>query len=146
MNDGWEYLEKFDIGVLEAVGKKTNLRHVLVRMEHDVAKKTVHCFINGTADDNALKDLPLKTEFMVRIKCADKEEGIYLTTKGKACVKETGNGPEGVQALLDVRITGIAAYRKVVDEKGIDDLVTLYNDMTSREDKRARVINDYHHR
>ena len=144
MNSGWEYLEKFNTGVLEATGRKTNLRHVLIRMEPDAAKNTVHCFINGTADDNALKDLPLKSEFMVRIKCADKEEGLYLTTKGQACVKEIGHGPEGVQVLLDVRIAGIAAYRKEVDEKGIDNLVTLFNDMTTREDKRARVITDYH--
>jgi hypothetical protein len=143
MSNGWEYLEQFNTGVMEAAGKKSTLKHVLVRMEHDVAKRSVNCLIDGTVEPEVMRNIPIRTEFMVRIKCADRESGIYLTAKGKACVKEIGHGPEGLQVRLDVKIYGIAAYRKQTDEKGIDFLEPLYNDMTAREDKKAKEITHY---
>lgn len=142
-NEAWKYLERFTIGVLQATGKKTELKHVLVQMEADAAKNSLHCFIDGTVEPEMMKDIPLKSEFMVRIKCADKDEGIYLTAKGRACVKDIGHGKEGMRMHLDVKVTGVAAYKKVTDEKGIDSLEPLYNDMTTREDKRAKVITGY---
>lgn len=142
-NNGWKYLEQFNIGVLEATGRKTTLKHVLVTLNPDAGKNSLHCFIDGTTEPETMKDIPLKSEFMVRIKCADKESGLFLTAKGKACVKEIGHGEKGIQVMLDVKITGIAAYQKETDEKGIDSLQPLFNDMTTREDNRAKVIAHY---
>ena len=140
---GWKYLELFNIGVLEATGKKDLLRHVLVRMEPDAAKNRLHCFMDGSVEPEMMKDIPLKSEFMVRIKCADKETGLFLTAKGKACVTEIGHGEKGLHVRLDVKITGIAAYTKQTDEKGIDSLEPLHNDLPDREHKRAKLIEHY---
>lgn len=141
--NGWKYLELFNMGVLEATGKKDLLKHVLVRIEPEAAKNTLHCFMDGTAEPEMLKDIPLKKEFMVRIKCADKESGLFLTAKGKACVIEVGHEKQGLYVRLDVKVTGIAAYTKQTDEKGIDSLEPLYNDMTDREHKKAKLIEQY---
>mgnify|MGYP000447322916 CR=1 FL=1 len=143
MNDGWEYLEQFNMGVLEATGRKTTLNHVLVNIQHDGSRKTIQCFINGTAEPEMLKDLPLKTEFMVRLKCVDKEAGVYLSAKGRACVKEVGHGPEGLQAHFEIKISAIAAYSKQTDENGIDSLQPLYNDLPNREDRKAKLLTHY---
>lgn len=143
MTEGWNYLQQFNLGVMEAVGKKTVLKHVLVTMKHDAESGIVRCFIDGTVEPEIMRDIPIRKEFMVRIKCANKETGLYLTTKGKACVKEIGHGPEGLQVGFDVKIASIAAYRMQTDEKGIDFLEPLYNDMTTREDKKAKVITGY---
>ena len=145
MDTGWNYLEQFNIGVMEAAGKKTTLKHVLVRFEPNPGKTSLNCLIDGMLDPAIMRDIPIRTEFVVRIKCADKEAGLYLTAKGKACVKEIGHGPEGLQVRLDVKITSIAAYRKKVDEKGIDFLEPLYNDLTVREDRKAKIIEHYKH-
>jgi hypothetical protein len=143
MNEGWEYLQQFNMGVMEAVGKKTVLKHVLVRMDHDAAASLVHCYIDGTVEPEIMRDIPIRKEFMVRIKCADKETGLYLTAKGKACIKEIGHGPEGLKVGFDVKVASIAAYRMQTDEKGIDFLEPLYNDLTTREDKKAKDIAGY---
>lgn len=143
MGEGWKYLEQFNMGVLEAVGRKSTLKHVLVKMEADAAKGILNCFIDGTAEPGEMKDIPVRSEFMVRIKCADKEAGLYLTTKGRACIREIGHEPQGLQVRLEVKIMSIAAYRKQIDEKGIESLEPLYNDMTTREDKKAKVIAGY---
>jgi hypothetical protein len=143
MENGLKYLEQFSTGVMEAAGKKTTLKHVLVRFEVNADKKSLNCLINDTLDPAIMRDIPIRTEFMVRIKCADKESGLYLTAKGKACVKEIGHGPEGLQVRLDIKIMSIAAYQKETDEKGIDYLSPLYNDLTTREDKKAKVITAY---
>jgi len=145
MENGWNYLEHFNTGVLEATGKKATLKHVLVTMEHDPAKNTLHCFINGMVEPEMVRDLPLQSEFMVRIKCADKDEGLYLTAKGRACVKEIGHDADGLRAAFDVKITGIAAYRKETDENGIDYLKPLHNNLTVREERRSKKITDYKH-
>ncbi len=141
--NGWKYLELFNLGVLEATGKMDLLKHVLVRMEPDAEKNTLHCYIDGTAEPEMLKEIPLKKEFMVRIKCADKETGLFLTAKGKACVREVGHGKSGLNVRLDVKITGIAAYTKQTDEKGIDTLEPLYNELPDREHKKAKLIEHY---
>jgi hypothetical protein len=143
MENGWQYLEQFNTGVMEAAGKKTTLKHVLVRFETNVEKKSLNCLIDRTLEPEIMRDIPIRTEFMVRIKCADKESGLYLTAKGKACVKEIGHGPEGLQVRLDIKIMSIAAYQKETDEKGIDFLTPLYNDLTTREDKKAKLITAY---
>jgi hypothetical protein len=143
MENGWQYLEQFDMGVLEAAGKKTDVKHVLVNMEHDAERKTVHCAINGTVEPEMMRNIPIRSEFMVRIKCADKETGIYLTAKGKACVKEIGHEREGLHVKMDIKISSIAAFQKQVDEKGIETLEPLYNDLTTREDKKAKVLETY---
>lgn len=141
--NGWKYLELFNMGVLEATGKKAVLNHVLVQLKPEAARNTLHCFIEGTVEPEMLKDIPLQKEFMVRIKCADKETGLFLTAKGKACVRELGHEKQGLNVRLDVKITGIAAYTKQTDEKGIDSLEPLYNDMTDRELKKAKLIEQY---
>lgn len=141
--NGWKYLELFNMGVLEATGKKDLLKHVLVRIEPEAAKNTLHCFMDGTAEPEMLKDIPLKKEFMVRIKCADKESGLFLTAKGKACVLEVGHENQGLYVRLDVKVTGIAAYTKQTDEKGIDTLEPLYNELPEREHKKAKLIDHY---
>jgi hypothetical protein len=143
MDNGWNYLEQFNTGVMEAAGKKTTLKHVLVRFESNVDKKSLNCLIDGTLEPEIMRDIPIRTEFMVRIKCADKDSGLYLTAKGKACVKEIGHGPEGLQVRLDIKIMFIAAYRKETDENGIEYLEPLYNDLTAREDKKAKLITGY---
>jgi hypothetical protein len=141
--NGWKYLELFNMGVLEATGKMDLLKHVLVRMAPEAAKNTLHCFIDGTLEPEVMKDIPLKREFMVRIKCADKETGLFLTAKGKACVHEVGYKKQGLYVRLDVKVTAIAAYTKQTDEKGIDTLEPLYNELTEREHKKAKLIEHY---
>jgi hypothetical protein len=143
MGEGWQYLEQFSMGVLEAAGRKSDLKHVLVKLEPDAVKGLLHCFIDGTIEPEEMKDIPVRKEFMVRVKCADKEAGLFLTTKGKACITDIGHGPEGLKVRIDVKISSIAAYRKQVDEKGIESLEPLYNDMTTREDKKAKQISGY---
>jgi hypothetical protein len=143
MENGWKYLEQFNTGVLEATGKKTTLKHVFVTFEVEAEKRSLNCLINGSVDPGEMKDLPIRTEFMVRIKCANKETGIYLTTKGKACVREIGHGPEGLQVKLEIKISSIAAYEKITDEKGIEALQPIYNDLTTREHKKAKAIEGY---
>lgn len=141
--NGWQYLELFNMGVLEATGKKDMLKHVLVRIEPEAAKNTLHCIIDGTVEPELMKDIPLRAEFMVRIKCADKETGLFLTAKGKACVREVAHHVKGLYVRLDVKITGIAAYTKQTDEKGIDTLEPLYNELPDREHKKAKLIEHY---
>ena len=145
MENGWEYLGQFNTGVLEATGKKTTLKHVFVTFEVEAEKRLLNCLINGSVEPGEMKDLPIRTEFMVRIKCANKETGIYLTTKGKACVREIGHGPEGLQVKLEIKISSIAVYEKITDEKGIDSLQPIYNDLTTREHKKAKAIESYPH-
>lgn len=132
------------MGVLEAAGKKTDIKHVLVNLEHDAEKKTVHCAIHGTIEPEMMRDLPIRTEFMVRLKCADKETGLFLTAKGKACVKEIGHEAAGLRVKMDIKISSIAAFQKQVDENGVEFLDPLYNDLTTREDKKAKEITAYH--
>lgn len=140
---GWKYLELFTMGVLEATGKKDMLKHVLVRMEPEAVKNTLHCYIDGSVEPEVMKDIPLKSEFMVRIKCADKESGLFLTAKGKACIREVKHEEKGLYVRIDVKILGIAAYTRQTDEKGIDSLEPLYNDITGRELKIAKQITAY---
>lgn len=143
MENGWRYLEQFNVGVLEAAGRKSRLKHVFVNLQPDAARNVLHCFIDGSVEADDMKDIPVRSEFMVRIKCADKDAGIYLTAKGKACVKELGHGARGLQVRMDVKIYSVAAYKKAIDEKGIESLEPLYTDMSPREDRRAKVITDY---
>jgi hypothetical protein len=142
-NNGWNYLRHFDKGVIEATGRKATLKHVIVSMQHDAAKGIVHCFIDGTAEPEMMQGLSPGSEFMVRIKCVDKEAGSYLTARGKASLREKSEGANGLRAAVDIKITGVAAYHKETDENGIDYLVNVYNDMNEREDKKAKLITDY---
>lgn len=87
MENGWTYLQRFTTGVLEAAGRKSRLKHVLVTLQPDVVKNILQCFIDGSVEADDMKDIPVRSEFMVRIKCVDKDAGIYLTAKGKACIK-----------------------------------------------------------
>jgi|ADGO01.1.fsa_nt_gi hypothetical protein len=143
MENGWTYLQRFTTGVLEAAGRKSRLKHVLVTLQPDVVKNILQCFIDGSVEADDMKDIPVRSEFMVRIKCVDKDAGIYLTAKGKACIKQIGHGKKGLQVKMDVKIFSVAAYKKVVDENGIDSLEPLYNDLSPREEKRAKIITAY---
>ena len=143
MENGWRYLEQFNVGVLEAAGRKSSLKHVLVSLQPDALRNVLHCFIDGSVEAEDMKDIPVRSEFMVRVKCADKDAGLFLTAKGKACVKELGHGKRGLQVKMDVKVFSVAAYKKVIDEKGIESLEPLYTDMSAREDRRAKVITDY---
>jgi hypothetical protein len=58
-------------------------------------------------------------------------------------VLEVGHEKQGLNVRLDVKVTGIAAYTKQTDEKGIDTLEPLYNELPEREHKKAKLIEHY---
>jgi hypothetical protein len=143
MQEGWHYLEQFSTGIIEAAGRKVSLKHVLAQLEHYPEEQLVRCYVSGITNRAAARSLGADVVFTVRIKCVDKDSGVYLTAKGRASVEDYGQSADGINARLRIRITGIAAYRMETDAQGNNFLQALYNNMTTAEEQRAKLINRY---
>jgi hypothetical protein len=142
MENGWNYFQQFEAGMLEAADKKINLRHAFTHLTHSPENGIVSCKTDAIPDKNS--DKVLKREFPVTIKCVNKESGLFVTAHGRGIVETIHRHDKHIQMCLQVHIDSISAWQKHPDGHGGDVLLPLFDNSPVRQARKAKKISSYH--